>query len=131
MSAPRLITASTPGDESRRPPKAESTSVPDEEVASTPVECQRAHPAIGDVNRIPECGWTKHSCCSEVEIEDIGTSPTRVSQQAEQVRVVTGQRATRKDDRSRREIVLVCRRSESRTELRVESPRDYDYNPES
>ena len=82
-----------------------------------------------DVNRIPECGWTKHSCCSEVEIEDIGTSHTTVSQQAEQVRIVTGQRATQKDDRSRREIV--CRRSKSRTELRVESHRDYDYYPES
>jgi len=55
-----------------------------------------------EVNRIPECGWTKHSRCSEVKIEDIGTSHTTVSQQAEQVRVVTGQRATRKDDRSRR-----------------------------
>jgi hypothetical protein len=29
------------------------------------------------------------------------------------------------------EIVLVCRRSESQTELGVESRRDYDYNPES
>jgi len=84
-----------------------------------------------EVNRTPECGWTKHSCCSEVEIEDIGTSHTTVSQQAEQVRVVTGLRATRKDDRSRREIVLVCRPSESRTELRVESRREYNYNPES
>jgi hypothetical protein len=81
-----------------------------------------------EVNRTPECGWTKHSRCSEVEIEieDIGTSHTTVSQLAEQV---TGQRATRKDDRSRREIVLVCRRIKSRTELRVESRRDYDYNP--
>jgi len=43
-----------------------------------------------DVNRIPECGWMKHSRCSEVEIEDIATSHTTVSQQAEQVRVVTG-----------------------------------------
>jgi len=86
-----------------------------------------------EVNRTPECGWTKHSRCSEVEIEieDIGTSHTTVSQQAEQVRVVTGQRATRKDYRSRREIVLVCRRSESRTKLRVESQRDYNYNPKS
>jgi hypothetical protein len=151
-------TASTPRDESRSPPGAELTSVPDE-VASTPKESQRAHSAIGndkftehttddkctckctgemmevnkrsEVNRIPECGWTKHSRCSEVdiEIEDIGTSHTTVSQQAEQVRVVTGQRATQKDDRSRREIV--CRRSKSRTELRVESRRDYDYNAES
>jgi len=86
-----------------------------------------------EVNRTPECGWTKHSRCSEVEIEieDVGTSHTTVSQHVEQVRAVTGQRATRKDDRSRRKIVLVCRRSESRTELRVESRRDYDYNPES
>jgi len=82
-----------------------------------------------EVNRIPKCGWTKHSCCSEVESEDIGTSHTTVSQLAEQVRVVTRQRATRKDDRRRREIV--CRRSECRTELRVESHRDYDYYPES
>jgi len=58
-----------------------------------------------DVNRIPECGWTKHSCCSEVELEDIGTSHTTVSQQAEQVRVVTGQGAMQKDDRSWRKIV--------------------------
>jgi len=76
-----------------------------------------------DVNRIPECGWTKHCCCSEVELEDIGMSHTTVSQQAEQVRVVTGQRAMRMEDRSRREIVLVCRRSKSRTKLRVESER--------
>ena len=60
-----------------------------------------------EVNRTPECGWTKHSRCIEVEIEieDIGTSHTTVTQQVEQVRVVTGQRATRKDDGSRREIV--------------------------
>ena len=65
-----------------------------------------------EVNRTPECGWTKHSHCSEVEIEieDIATSHT-------------------KDDQSRKEIV--CRRSESRAELRVESRTDYDYNPKS
>ena len=44
---------------------------------------------------------------NDVEIERIGTSHTTVSQQAEQVRVVTGQRATWKDDRSRRKVV--CR----------------------
>jgi hypothetical protein len=67
--------------------------------ASAPVRWMEVN-ELSEVNRIPECGWTKHSCCSEVEIEDIGTSHTTVSQQAEQVRVVTGQRATRKDDRS-------------------------------
>ena len=69
-----------------------------------------------EVNRTPECGWMKHSCCSEmeIEIEDIGMSHTTVSQQAEQVRVVTGQRATQKDDQSQRGIV--CRQSETRAE---------------
>jgi len=73
-----------------------------------------------NVSRQTEEVTTKHSHCSEVDIEDIRASHTTVSQQAEQVRVVTGQRAMWKDDRSRREIV--CRRSESRTELRAESP---------
>jgi hypothetical protein len=59
-----------------------------------------------DVNRIPECRWTMHTCCSEVEIADIGTSQMRVSQQAEHLRVVTEQRATPKDDKSRVELVL-------------------------
>ena len=45
--------------------------------------------------------------CNDVEIERIGTSHTTVSQQAEQVRIVTGQRTTQKDDGIRRKIV--CR----------------------
>ena len=80
------------------------------------------------VNRIPGCRWIKNYYRSDVEIEDIVTSHTTVCQQAEQVRVVTGQRATQKDDRSRREIV--CRRRESRTELRVEWHQTNNYNPE-
>jgi hypothetical protein len=48
MSAARNVTASTPSDESRNPSEVESTSVPDEEVASTPKESQRTHPAIGN-----------------------------------------------------------------------------------
>jgi len=52
---------------------------------------------------------------NDVEIERIRTPHTTVSQQAEQVRVVTGNRATQKDDRSRRKIV--------RTKLRDESGR--------
>jgi len=59
------------------------------------------------VNRTPEGGWTKHSHCSEVEfeVEDIGTSDT-------------------KDDRSRKQ--KVCRQRASRTNVCVESRRDYD-----
>ena len=56
----------------------------------------------GEVNRIPDGGWTKHGRCCEVEIEDIGTPHTTVSQRAEQVRVVTEQRTTRKEDQSRK-----------------------------
>jgi len=70
-----------------------------------------------EVNRIAECGWTKHSCCSVVKIKNIGTSHMTVSQQVEQVMAVTGQRVTRKDDRSRRKIVR--KRSKSQPELRV------------
>jgi len=47
----------------------------------------------------------RHSRCNDVEIERIGTPHATVSQQAEQVRIVTGQRATQKDDRSGRKIV--------------------------
>ena len=59
----------------------------------------------GEVNMIPECGWTKHSRCSAVEIEDIGTSHTTVSQRADQVREVTRHQTTQKDDRIRQKIV--------------------------
>jgi hypothetical protein len=44
---------------------------------------------------------------NDVEIDRIGTSHTTVSQQAEQLRIVTGQRATQNDDQSPRKIV--CR----------------------
>ena len=66
--------------------------------------------------------------CNDVEIESIGTPHTTVSQQAEQVKIVTGQRATQKDNRSRRKIV--CRWSESRTKLRIESPINPNINSE-
>jgi len=118
ISAPRLVIASTPCDESRSPPEAESTSVPEEVMASTQKESQRTQLAIRNVNRIPACGWMKHSYCSEFEIEDTWTAHTTVSEQAEQVRVITAQRATGMDDRSRREIP--CRQSEGRTEFCVE-----------
>jgi len=48
---------------------------------------------------------TRHSRCNDVYIEHIGTSHMTVHQQAEQVRIATAQRATQKDDRSRRKIV--------------------------
>jgi len=60
----------------------------------------------------------------DIEIESIGTPHTT----AEQVRIVTGQRAMQKDDRSRRKIV--CRCSESRTKLRIESPINPNINSE-
>jgi len=66
--------------------------------------------------------------CNNVEIERTGTSHTTASQQAEQGRVVTGQRATQKDNRSRRK--RVCRWSESRTKLRIESPMNPNSNSE-
>jgi len=50
-----------------------------------------------EINRTPECGWMGYSCCREVEIEGIGTFHMKVSLQAEQVTVVTGQRAMWKD----------------------------------
>jgi len=55
-----------------------------------------------EVDRTTECGWMKHSRCNEVgiEIEDIVMSHTTVSQQAQQVTVVTGQMVTQKDDRT-------------------------------
>ena len=71
---------------------------------------------------------TRHSHCKDVDIEHIGASHTTVSQQAEQVRIVAGQRATQKDDRSRRK--LVRRWSESQTKLHIESPIDPNINSE-
>ena len=65
---------------------------------------------------------------NDVEIERIGTPHTTVNHQAEQVRVVTGQRTTQKDDRSRRKIV--CRYNETRTKLRIKSPINPNINSE-
>jgi len=56
---------------------------------------------------------TRHSRCKDFEIARIGTSHTTVTQQAEQVRIVTGQWTTQKDDGIRKKIVW--------TELHVES----------
>ena len=64
----------------------------------------------------------RHSRCNDVEIARIVTSHTTVSQQAEQVRIVTGQQVTQKDDQSRRKIVW--------TELHIESPMNPNINLE-
>jgi len=92
------------------------------------VEIERIGTPHSTVSQQAEQVTTRHSRSNDVKIERIGTSHTTVSQQAEQVRIDTGERATQKDDRSRRKIV--CRRSQIRTELRIESPMNPNINSE-
>ena len=81
-----------------------------------------------EVNRIPECGWTKHSRCSEVEIEDIGTSHMTVSQQPEQVWVVTGEEGDAEGRLKPKIVSLQMKLKPNRITCRIS---DFDYNPES
>jgi len=92
------------------------------------VEIERIGTHHSTVSPQAEQVTTRHSRCNDVKIERIGTSHPTVSQQAEQVRIDTGQWATQKDDRGRTKIV--CRSSESRTELRIESPMNPNINSE-
>lgn len=99
------------------------TSIP----ASTVERCWEVN-KWSKVNRTPSQGWMKHNDSHAVEIVNIVTIHTIVSQQEDQVRVVFIQRATQQEDRSQSAIGWTWSKAESNY---LWNPWDINSNTES